>query len=140
AELSGSPDEVFTDSQINSIFCIKSGSYNSLFGSTEACILNNEAPHVFVIGGGGKAIPLYRRLRRQRIPFAAGIIPENDVEYSIVTALTPYVISVAPYSTANIESLNTAKEMMQKCDTVICCNDLFCPELYRYASEIGKLR
>ncbi|HRU95942.1 MAG TPA: ABC transporter ATP-binding protein [Ruminococcus sp.] len=140
AELSGSPDEVFTDSQINSIFSIKSGSYNSLFGSTEACILNNETPQVFVIGGGGKAVPLYRRLGRQGIPFAAGIIPENDVEYSIVTALTTHVISVPPYSNANVESLNTAKEMMQKCDTVICCNDLFCPELCRYASDIGKLR
>ncbi|MFR5640008.1 MAG: ABC transporter ATP-binding protein [Butyricicoccus sp.] len=47
------------------------------FGSLEPERVTGE-PRVFVIGGGGSGTALYRRLRRG-IPFAAGILPENDV-------------------------------------------------------------
>ena len=37
---------------------------------------------VFVIGGAGTGIPVYNRLFRLNIPFATGILQENDLEYA----------------------------------------------------------
>lgn len=139
AEMAGTPDEVFTDSRINSMFHIQYGSYNTLFGSTETGAVSDEPPKVFVIGGGGCGLPVYRRLRRQGIPFAAGIIPENDAEFSVVSVLTPHVISVPAFQQANAEAIVKAKEMILKCSSVICCRDDVCEELKNYADSLGKL-
>lgn len=48
-------------------------------------------PEVFVIGGGGTGLAVYNRLQRQNIPFAAGILQENDVEYAAASALAACV-------------------------------------------------
>ena len=50
-------------------------------------------PEVFVIGGGGTGLAVYNRLQRQNIPFAAGILQENDVEYAAASALAACVFS-----------------------------------------------
>ena len=49
-------------------------------------------PEVFVIGGGGSGIAVYNRLQRQSIPFVAGILQENDMEYQTARALATEVI------------------------------------------------
>ena len=54
-------------------------------------------PQVFVIGGNGSGIPVYRKLQRMGIPFAAGILHENDMDYPIAVALAAKVISEAPF-------------------------------------------
>ena len=46
---------------------------------------------------GGAAIPTYYRLQREHIPFAAGILFENDVEYPVATALASKVITAKAF-------------------------------------------
>ena len=67
---------------ITDLYGITKGSYDPLLGTAEAARVMGE-PEVFVIGGGGSGIPVYRQLQRQGIPFAAGVIPENDLDYPV---------------------------------------------------------
>ena len=52
---------------------------------------------MFVIGGNGSGIPVYRKLQRQGVPFAAGILSENDIDYPVARALASEVVSEAPF-------------------------------------------
>ena len=38
-------------------------------------------PEVFVIAGCGTGTPVFRRLQRKGIPFATGIVYENDLDF-----------------------------------------------------------
>ena len=44
-------------------------------------------PKVFVAGGAGTGILIYRELQRIGIAFTAGILYENDCDYPIAKAL-----------------------------------------------------
>ena len=82
----GTPDEIFTEETIQELYSIENGSYNMLFGSVELSKPTGE-PRVFVVSGGGCAIPYFRALQKNRIPFAAGILNTNDVDYQVAAAL-----------------------------------------------------
>lgn len=72
-ERMGRPEEIFTWEYIKTLYGIQEGSYDPETGSAEMEPVKGE-PQVFVIGGNGRGIPVYRRLWREGIPFAAGII------------------------------------------------------------------
>ena len=72
----GTPEEIFSGDVIRDLYGVEHGSYDCLFG-TEEPERNSASPRVFVIGGGGSGIPLYRRLQREGIPFASGV-PGGD--------------------------------------------------------------
>ena len=76
----GPPEEIFAGDYIHRLYGVTRGSFDPLYGSLE---LERPAgrPQVFVIGGGGSGIPVYRRLQRRGVPFAAGILQENDLDY-----------------------------------------------------------
>ena len=81
-ERQGPPEEIFTPDYMRQLYGGARGSYNALFGSLELEAVAG-APEVFVIGGGGAGIPVYRRLQRQGIPFAAGVLQENDLDFPV---------------------------------------------------------
>lgn len=85
-ERCGTPEQVFTGDYIRTLYDLERGTYNEQFGSLELERVTGE-PRVFVIGGGGSGTALYRRLQRRGIPFAAGVLPENDVELPTARAL-----------------------------------------------------
>ena len=78
----GTPDEIFKEDIINDLYDIEHGSYNMLFGSVE---LSKPVgvPQIFVIAGNGKGTSIYRDLQKRGIPFATGILFENDVDYQV---------------------------------------------------------
>ena len=139
----GTPEEIFTNETISSLFEIENGSYNALLGSIELKKPQGE-PRVFVIGGGGSGVPFYRALQKKGIPFAAGIIPENDIDYPVAAALAQTVIAAKPYLPTTSEEIENAKRRIDAVPTVI---DGGCPvgeynkangELLAYAEEHGK--
>ena len=69
----GTPEEIFSGGYIAELYGITSGSYNEAFGFPELQAARGQ-PQVFVIGGGGSGLPIYRRLQQHGIPFAAGIL------------------------------------------------------------------
>lgn len=122
----GTPEEVFLDDYIRTLYDLDSGSYNEYFGSLELdCIRGT--PQVFVIGGGGKGISVYRRLQRKGIPFAAGILQENDIDYPIATALASEIIAERAYHPICEYTYQKALTLMEKCAYVVCCVSEFGP-------------
>ena len=120
----GTPEEIFRDDYIRTLYGIEKGSYNALFGNLEMEPAKGE-PKVFVIGGGGAGVPLYRTLQRSGVPFSAGILQENDLDWPTAHALAADVVSVPAYRVPDEETVRKAKEMIRKCGSVICAVKTF---------------
>ena len=115
----GMPEEIFTAANMEALFGIRAESYQAEYGSVELTPVSG-VPEVFVIGGNGSGIPVYRKLQRQGIPFAAGVLHENDLDYPVAKALAVQVISERPYEPIGEAAYEEALQVMEKCRTVIC--------------------
>ncbi len=120
----GTPEEIFCGDYIKELFQIERGSYITDYGSVELEAVKGE-PKVFVIGGNGTGIPVYRKLQKQGIPFAAGILWENDREYPVAEALACVVIREKAFEPISEATFAYAKEVLKKCEKVICCVENF---------------
>ena len=120
AERIGTPEELFSGDYIADLYEIQNGIYDPRYGTAEPAPVSGE-PEVFVIGGGGAGIPVYRTLHRMRIPFAAGVLHENDLEYPIAAALASAVITEKAFEPICAETADRAKTIMESCEHVICC-------------------
>ena len=138
-ERCGTPEEIFTSSYITSLYGITKGSYHAELGCLEMEPVRG-TPQVFVIGGNGSGIPVYRKLQRMGIPFAAGILHENDIDYPIAVALAAKVISEAPFELIREETYERAAAVMESCGQVICCLKDFgtVNEKNRKLAELGR--
>ena len=144
-ERQGPPEEIFTADYMMELYGAARGSYNALFGSLELEPVRGE-PRVFVIGGGGSGIPVYRRLQRQGVPFAAGVLQENDVDYPVAAALAAAVVKEERFRPVGEAAFRQAAEVMERCGTVLCPLSGFGPVneknrlLRQMAEDAGKLR
>lgn len=116
----GAPEEVFTSDYIRELYGITAGSYNALFGCVEMAPVKGE-PEVFVIAGGGSGIPTFRALQRAGIPFAAGVLHENDIDHEVAKALAAKLISEKAFETVSQVQYQKALEIMRRCKRVVCC-------------------
>ena len=143
-ERQGPPEEIFTADYMMELYGAARGSYNALFGSLELEAVRGE-PEVFVIGGGGAGVPVYRRLQRQGAPFAAGVLQENDVDFPVAQMLAAEVIAEKPFQPIGEDAFRRAAEVMDRCGRVLCPLTDFGPmneknRLLRHiAEERGKL-
>lgn len=120
----GTPEEVFTAGYIQALYGVTRGSFDPRFGSLELPAVTGE-PEVFVVGGGGSGIPVYRRLQRQGIPFGAGVLPENDGDLPVARALAARLITERAFEPVGSEALEEAAAVVEKCRRVICCTRWF---------------
>ena len=120
----GPPEELFKSDYIEALYGMEAGSYNALFGSLEMARVAGE-PRAFVVGGGGSGIPVYRALQRWGVPFAAGVLAENDVDYAVARALAVRTVSVAPFAVVDGAALDRARAVMEGCAQVVCCLTAF---------------
>ena len=141
----GTPSEVFEKEYIARLYGIEHGNYMTSLGFPE---LPKTAgtPRVFVIGGMGSGIPVYHALNRAGIPFAAGVIHENDVECQTARALAAEVVTEVPFEAVGEQAFRRAKELLESCEAVLCPLKVFGTmnernrELLRLGTELGKLR
>lgn len=120
----GVPEEIFTPGYIQTLFQIETGSFDEKTGSMELQGVKGE-PEIFVIAGNGSGKNVFRRLQRKGIPFAAGILFENDRDYPIAQALAAEVLSVPAFEPIPKPMLQKAKKRMDSCRQVICCRQEF---------------
>ena len=139
----GPPEEVFTEDYIARLYELPPGIYSAAYGSLELPRIPGP-PKAFVIGGGGSGIPAYRRLRRQGIPFAAGILQEHDLDFPAAKALAVDVISSPAFQPMGEGAYTQALAVLKTCETVLCCCPGFGPDndanrrLLTAAQEMGK--
>ena len=140
----GTPEEIFSGDYIKELFQIEKGTYLTDYGSVELEAVKGE-PKVFVIGGNGTGIPVYRQLQKEGIPFAAGILWENDREYSVAEALASVVIREKAFESVSDATFETAVKVLKNCEKVICCMENFgtyqepCRQLWKIAKDLGKI-
>lgn len=130
----GPPEEIFRDDFITSLFEIEHGSFHSLTGAVELKKPQGE-PRCFVIGGAGYGVPFYRSLQKEGVPFAAGILPQNDIDYPVAAALAQTVIASPAFMPVRPEETEAAKRIMDAVNTVIDCG---CP-IGEYNRANGEL-
>lgn len=140
----GTPEEIFSGNYVQQLYGVKPQQFETQTG--QVFMERPEGiPEVFVIGGGGTGLAVYNRLQRQNIPFAAGILQENDVEYAAASALAACVFSEKAFFPVSEETFLRAKQMLDDCDACICALTEFGPyneknrQLYEYAKKLGKV-
>ena len=131
----GTPEEIFSGGYIRRLYGVERGSY---CGCPELEPIRG-APQIFVIGGNGTGIPVYRRLQRQGVPFAAGILPENDVDHPVASALAVEVIAQRAYHPIGEDTFQRALSVLERCSQVLCCLREFGPlnEANRRLAQAG---
>lgn len=114
----GSPEEILRHNMIEELYDMRNGSYNLLFGSVELTKPVG-APRVFVVGGGGYGIDCYRALQKRQIPFATGILFDNDVDCQVARELSNHVVAAPAFEPMTEQHFEQAARMLQGCDIVI---------------------
>lgn len=114
----GTPEEILKEGVIESLYGLAEGSYNRLYGSVEFGRPEGE-PRVFVVAGGGYGTEAYRLLQKRQIPFATGILHENDIDCPVASALSGHVVTAPAFEEMIEEQLERASEWLQKAGSVI---------------------
>ena len=142
----GTPEEIFCGDYISELYGMTAGHYDAGTGELELQPVSGE-PKVFVIAGGGRGKAVFRRLQRQGMPFATGILWENDLDYPSAKALAVQTVAVRTFSAADAEHIGKAKELIDSCETVLTVFDRTewtklpegLKEILAYAEEKSKL-
>lgn len=140
----GPPEELFTEASVRDLYDLTAGSFDPLFGSAELPPVKGE-PEVLVLSSGGSGIPVYRKLQREGRPFAAGILPENDLDCHLARILASEVITAPPFEPVPEAAFMRCRELIRSCREVICpglaagTEKEHMAELLREAEDSGKL-
>ena len=117
-EAFGPPDVILENHTIEHLYELHNGSYNLLFGSVELTKPEG-APRVFVVAGGGYGISCYRALQKQEIPFATGILFENDVDCQVAKELSSHVVVAPAFEAMTDAQFKEASNLLLRCKAVI---------------------
>lgn len=141
----GTAAQIFQGTLISELYGLDQTCYDEMTGlvELEACKGN---PVCFVIGGAGSGLPFYHELQRKGIPFAAGVIHENDVEYGTARALASTLITEKAFSPVSEENFERACREIQKSQYVIGAVKQFGEgnkaneRLIEFAKSLGRLK
>ena len=114
----GKPEEVLRLGAVEELYDIQNGSYNLLFGSVELTKARGE-PRIFVVAGNGRGIECYRALQKRQIPFATGILYENDVDAQVAQELSDFVITAHAFEPMSELHFEQAAAVLTHCEAVI---------------------
>ena len=110
----GDPQEIFREDIINELYGIQNGSFDPLLGSTEMPRPEG-SPEFFVISSSGRGIPVYRLLQKKGIPFSAGILYTNDLDFRVARVLASRVVSETPFRKISEDVYQKAVREMRQC-------------------------
>lgn len=114
----GKPEEIFEENIIRDLYDIDNGFFDPCFGSIELPRPEGK-PKVFVLSSCGTGIPIYRQLQKENIPFAAGILYTNDIDYRLARLLASEVITEEPFMSISDHAIQRALDVMGRCERVI---------------------
>lgn len=113
----GSVEEVVDEDVIKKLYKIENACYNNLLGNIE--LKNIYKEKVYILGGAGHGIPIYRVLTKNNIGFKTGILFKNDVDYEIARTMGIDICSVEPFMEIENSSIENSVERIKKCTCFI---------------------
>lgn len=141
----GTPEEIFREELIRDLYEIDNGYFDPCFGSIELPRPEGK-PEILVLSSCGTGIPVYRRLQKENIPFAAGILYTNDVDYQLARLLAVQVVTEEPFQPVSDRAYQKALSLMEECEQILDagvktgpCNQRM-KELLLTAERMGKLK
>lgn len=114
----GTPEAVFDEEKIRRLYDIAQGYYDPCFGSIELPRPEGE-PEILVLSSCGSGIPVYRRLQKENIPFCAGILYTNDLDYRLARLLASEVITEKPFREIGDAAFDRAMEKVRACRCIL---------------------
>ena len=114
----GTPEQVFTAQNIHRLYGVTHGTFDAFYGGVELAKPDG-TPEIFVIGGCGRGIPVYRRLQRHGKAFYAGILFENDIDVPAARALAADVVCQAAFEPISDANFERAKTLLLGCKYVV---------------------
>ena len=141
----GTPEQVFEEENIRALYDIEQGFFDPCFGSIELPRPMGE-PRILVLSACGTGIPVYRALQKKNLPFCAGILYTNDLDYRLARLLAAEVVTEQPFHEIGDAAFNRAMELVHTCDTVIDAGVELGPcnrrmeEVLRAAEQENKLK
>lgn len=120
----GAPDEVLTAERVAELYGLEPGAYDPLFGSVELARPQGE-PEVFVVAGGGTGAACFRELAREGVPFATGVLHEHDADGLLARSLAAEAVLERDFEPVSERSVARAREVLARCQRVVCCVDGF---------------
>lgn len=141
----GTPEEVITDKNIETVYDLDKGMFNSSVGMLELTKEDKNETDVFVLGREGKGIPIYRALNRNNISFDSGVIFRNDMDYNTAKPLSEKIIVSDSFREISNSTLKSAKQRIDRVKYIIDSGvSLFGInskniELLKYANKTNKI-
>lgn len=114
----GTPEEIFDETFIRRLYGLGKGNFDPVFGSIELPRPEGE-PKTMVISSGGGGIPVYRKLQKEGVPFVAGILYQNDIDYQLARFLASRVILAEPFCEISASVYEEARKAAFQCHKVI---------------------
>ena len=70
-------------------------------------------------------VAVYRRLQRMGVPFAAGVLPENDLDWPVAHTLAAELVTEKAFEPVSAASVDRAMKLLASCEKLICCTERF---------------
>jgi iron complex transport system ATP-binding protein len=113
----GPPEQLLTGESIRKLYDFQGVNYNELLGVTE--LQNPRLPTVFVAGGNGSAVKIYRLLSRYHFGICSGIIHENDLDYQVGKSLGIEMVAAKAFEMIDAGAFRKAEARIVRSREVI---------------------
>ncbi len=114
---SGTAEEIFREEKIRDLYEIDKGYFDPLMGNIELAKPEGDKAEAFVISGHGMGIPVYRKLQKANMAFAAGVFSEGDIDYRLAR-----LYAVKTITTEGLKGRDCAvvcEPLMKECKYII---------------------
>lgn len=113
----GTPEEIIKEGTIQKLYDIEGAKYNELIGSIE--FRNTKEPEIFVTGGNGTGVGVYRAISRAGYGMYCGVLHSNDIDFHVGKALGSNVIEEIAFNEISVENFRKAKDKIKSVEYVI---------------------
>lgn len=113
----GTPEEVVKSGTIQSLYDISGAKYNELLGSVE--LIGNSSNDIFVTGGNGSGISIYRALSRNGYGLTSGVLHKNDADFQVADTICSEAVTEAPFEAVTKDSADKAFELIKSAKCVV---------------------
>ncbi|MCL2409078.1 MAG: ABC transporter ATP-binding protein [Oscillospiraceae bacterium] len=114
----GPPEQIVREGIIQELYDISSARYDDLLCSLELGSYSQKSA-LFIIGGAGTGIPVFRALRRAGFGMDCGVLHQSDVDAHVARALCNHIVTEDDFQAISDENYAAACKLMQGHDVII---------------------